>query len=303
MVTRWGTNGVIMDIHIKWAVMAQLRRSNPALPPRAKAGCAQRRLDTAIEVASDAFYAEFRDWAARIILAPPGGERDPLYAYLANRLADIIWSGESPNWRHVEAWWHLYTKQITEPPYRRGFKPRGWEIVAPDTYHRNQFPIGYLSSFKRELLKCAGEIDGSFQVSTWWKENKELFELVRTPYFTCRAIQLINRVTKNWHLPLPTYRGREYVGGKSLPYYALLRYFLLRNREDWACRVAHYIGRTFVHRHVPSGRIYGPWVEGRAVPGKRELNVLSFHIDPRITQGADFDLVFKAESALGEAIR
>jgi hypothetical protein len=62
---------IAMDPHIKWAVMAQLRRHNPALPPLAKAGLAQRRLDTAIKVASDAYFAGFRDWAARIILAPP----------------------------------------------------------------------------------------------------------------------------------------------------------------------------------------------------------------------------------------
>jgi len=299
-----------MDVNIKWGVMVLLRRYNPALPPLAKAGQAQRRLDVAIEVASDAFYTGFRDWAARTILTPSRGGRDPMYVYrdplyvhLANRLADIIWNGEKPNWRHVEAWWHLYTQQITEPPYRRGFEPRGWEIVASDTYHRDRFPICYLSSFQREWLRCAGEVDGSFQVSTWEKENKEYYDLIRTPYFTSRAIRLINRVTKNWNLPLPTYQGREYVGGKSLPYFALLRLFLLRGRSDWACRVARYIGRTFVHRHIPSGRIYGPWVEGRAGPGKRKLHILSLHIDPLITEGADFDLVFKAESALGEAIR
>jgi len=292
-----------MDIQIKWAVMVLLRRHNLALPPLAKAGCAQRRLDAAIEVASDAFYSGFKDWAARQILTPPGGGRDPLYMHMAKKLADVIWSGEELNHRHVEAWWWLYTQPITAPPYRMGYAPRGWEYIRPDTYHRDRFPICYLSSFRREWLKCAGEIDGSFQVSTWEKENKEYYDLIRTPYFTSRAIRLINRVTKNWNLPLPTYQGREYVGGKSLPYFALLRLFLLRGRSDWACRVARYIGRTFVHRHIPSGRIYGPWVEGRAGPGKRELHILSLHIDPLITEGADFDLVFKAESALGEAIR
>jgi len=293
-----------MDIQIKWAVMILLRRSNPALPPKAKAGQAQRRLDVAIEVASDAFYTGFRDWAARTILTPPGGGRDPLYMYMADKLANTIWNeGEKLNERHVEAWWHLYTKQITEPPYRRGYAPRGWDCVEPDTYHRDRFPICYLSSFQREWLKCAGEIDGSFQVCTWEKEGKELFDIVRTPYFTARGVRLINRVTKNWHLPIPTYQGREYVGGKALPYYALLRLFLIRGRADWACRVARYIGRTFVHRHVPSGRIYGPWVEGRTTPGKRELFIHSLHIDNCVTDGADYDLVFKVKSALGQSIR
>jgi hypothetical protein len=233
---------------------------------------------------------------------PPGGERDPLYAYLANRLADIIWNGEEPNWRHVEAWWHLYTKQIVEPPYRWGFEPRGWEYIAPDTYYRDRFPICYLSPFERGWLRCAGEIDGSFQVSTWKKEGREFFDLVRTPYFTTRAVRLINRVT-GWNLPIPTYRGYEYVGGKALPYYALLRLFLLRGRKDWALRIARYIGRTFVHRHVPSGRIYGPWVEGRATPGKRKPFILSLHVDPVVTEGADYDLTFRATSALGWAVR
>ena len=301
-----------MDVNIKWGVMVLLRRYNPALPPLAKAGQAQRRLDVAIEVASDAFYTGFRDWAARTILTPSRGGRDPMYVYrdplyvhLANRLANIIWDdGKEPNWRHVEAWWHLYTQQITEPPYRRGFKPRGWEIVAPDTYHCDRFAIGWLPPFRQELLKCAGEIDGSFQVcQVYTKDNeRKYYDLIRTPYFTARGVRLINRTTK-WNLPLPTYQEREYVGGKSLPYFALLRLFLLRGRSDWACRVARYIGRTFVHRHIPSGRIYGPWIEGRATPGKRELFIHNLHIDPIVTAGADYDLAFKASSALGGAIR
>jgi hypothetical protein len=292
-----------MDIQIKWAVMAVLRRNNPALPPRAKAGLAQRRLDTAIKVASDAYFAGFRDWAARVILTPPRGDgRDSLYLHLANRLADIIWNGEEPNWRHVEAWWHLYTLPITTPPYRRGYTPRGWEYIQPDTYHRDRFPIDHLSPFKREWLRCAGEIDNSFQVQTWWKEDKELYDLTRTSYFTTRAIWLINRVTK-WNLPISIYRGREYVGGKALPYFALLRLFLLRNRANWALRIARYIGRTFVHRHIPSGHIYGPWIEGRATPGKREPFILSLHVDPVVTEGADYDLTFRATSALEGAIR
>jgi len=291
-----------MNIEIKWAVMSLLRRHNLALPPLAKAGQAQRRLDAAIKVAQDAYFAGFKDWAARQILdTDRSRSSDPLYTHFAGKLADAIWDGEKPNYRHVEAWWWLYTQQITTPPYRMGFEPRGWEITPSDTYHRERFPISYLSPFKRGWLKCAGEIDGSFQVSTWEKEGREFFDLVRTPYFTNRAVRLINRVT-GYNLPLPTYRGREYVGGKALPYYALLRYFLLRGREDWALRVARYIGRTFVHRHIPSGRIYGPWIEGRAGQ-RKELHILSLHIDPVVTQGTDHDLVFKVVSALGGAIR
>jgi hypothetical protein len=87
--------------------MVQLRRGNPALPPRAKVGTSQRRLDTAFEIANTAIESNPRDWAALLIL-DKSRSKDPMRRDLADRLARAIWH-EQPNEVTAKAWFHFYT--------------------------------------------------------------------------------------------------------------------------------------------------------------------------------------------------
>jgi hypothetical protein len=230
----------------KWAVMVQLRRSNPVLPPRAKVGiAAQRKLDTAFAIAEVAYAGgqDPRTWAAKQILDRSRHD-DPLYAHLARRLARAIWHEEQPDELAAECWFHLYT--ISDTNSVNGYSPQNWEYVYPDDQMTATITLDSLSPFRRELLRIASEIDGSFLVHRWamnqgaGKGDKYYYDLNPIPCLTGRAIRMINRVAR-LNLPIPRYRGRKYEDDPWLFYLAILRLFLLRGRRDWAIRVARHI--------------------------------------------------------------
>ena len=278
-----------MDTLMKWAVMAQLRRGNPSLPPRAKVGTAQRRLDTAFAVAKTALAGDPRDWAAKQILDESRGG-DPLLRDLATRLARAIWH-EQPDEVAAAAWFHLYTQ--SNPAAEYGVSPRGWEDILPAAATTQPFSVK-VTSFRRELLRLASELDESFEL------NGD--EIVPTPCLTGRAVRLINRIAR-FDLPIPLYRGEEYEGGKGLIYLTLLRFYLLRGRERAAAATARRIGENLIRRSITSGRIYGPGViRGSALAWETKPRILKFELDPRITAGADPDIADAAVNALCRAI-
>jgi len=278
-----------MDTLMKWAVMAQLRRGNPALPPRAKVRTAQRRLDAAFAIAKTALSGDPRDWAARQILDQSRGE-DPLLRDLADRLARAIWH-ERPDETTAEAWFHLYT--VSNPAAAHGFSPRGWEDVYPDKATRHPFWVN-VTPFRRELLRLASELDESFELRGE--------EVIPTPCLTGRAVRLINRIAR-LDLPIPLYRGDEYEGCKGLIYLTLLRFYLLRGRERAAAATARRIGENLIRRSITSGQVYGPGViRGSALAWETKPRILKFELDPRITAGADPDIADAAVNALCRAI-
>ena len=277
-----------MDTLMKWAVMAQLRRGNPSLPPRAKVGTGQRRLDTAFAVAKTALSGDPRDWAAKQILDQSRGG-DPLLTDLANRLARAVWH-EQPDETAAAAWFHLYTQ--SNPAAEYGVSPRGWEDILPAAATTQPFSVK-VTSFRRELLRLASELDESFEL------NGD--EIVPTPCLTGRGVRLINRVAR-LDLPSPVYRGNEYEGGEGLLNLALLRLFLLRGRADRAATAARGIGENLVKRSITSGRIYGPGIRGSAVAWETKPRILSLELDPRITAGADPEVVNVAIDSLCRAI-
>jgi len=279
-----------VDARIKWAVMAQLRRGNPSLPPRAKVGTHQRRLDTAIAIAQTAFSEgrNPRDWAALILLSP--WSSDPLHEDLCRRLARAIWY-EQPNDLQSDCWFHLYTQVDLTKSY--GFAPKGWEDILPTDPTTDTIPLDGVSTFRRELLRYAGEIDGSFALRDE--------SIVPTPCLTGRAVRLVNRIVRT-DFPIPTYRGREYEDGKELLCFALLRLFLLRNYKDRAIQIARYIGSHFVTRSMTSGHIYGYMVQGQARPWDTRKEILRLQIDPRVTAGVDEWIIDGAFGALADAI-
>lgn len=281
-----------MDARIKWAVMAQLRRGNPSLPPKAKVGTHQRRLDTAIAIAQVAFSGDRnpRDWAAMVLLSPSYEKGDPMYKDLCQRLARAIWH-EQPDELLADCWFHLYTKIDLSTDC--GFAPKEWDDILPTNPTTNTIQLNGISEFRRELLKLAAEIDGSFALQD---EG-----IVPTPCLTGRSVRLINRLA-SMKLPIPTYRGREYEDGQELYYYALLRYFLLHSRGDWAARTARYIGNHFITRSMTSGHIYGFGVQGQARPWDTRKEILRLELDPRITAGADQWLVSDVYNVLARAI-
>jgi hypothetical protein len=281
-----------MGPHIKWAVMAQLRRGNPSLPPRAKVGTAQRRLDTAFVVAQTAFSGEQnpRDWAALVLLSPPEERGDPMYKDLCRRLARAIWY-EKPDELLADCWFHLFTR--IDLGAAHGLRPHGWENILPDNATTDPIPLGGISSFRCELLRLASEIDASYAL----RDDT----VVPTPCLTSRAVRLVNKLA-GLNLPLPIYREREYEGGDGLLYLVLLRYFLLNGRADWACKIARYFGSHFISRSMTSGHIYGLGIQGQARPWDTRKQIIHLEIDPRITAGADPLVVDKAVGALADAI-
>ena len=279
-----------MDALIKWAVMAQLRRGNPSLPPRAKIGTHQRRLNAAFAVAKTAFSGERnpRDWAALILLSP--WSSDPLHEDLRRRLARAIWY-EKPDELLADCWFHLYTKIDLSTDC--GFAPKEWDDILPTNPTTNTIQLNGISEFRRELLKLAAEIDGSFALQD---EG-----IVPTPCLTGRSVRLINRLV-SLNLPLPVYRGREYEDGEELLCFALLRYFLLHGRGDRAIQIARHIGSHFVTRSMTSGHIYGFGVRGQARPWDTQKEIIRLEIDPRITARIDQWLVSDVLGALSRAI-
>jgi hypothetical protein len=280
-----------MDNLLKWAVMVQLRRGNPAYPPRAKVGTAQRRLDTAFAIAKAALSYNpynWRDWAARQILdARRSG--DPLPVDLADRLARAIWY-EKIDELVAEAWFYFYTTPNTSAEC--GFSPKGWVDILPIDATTEPFQVS-LTPFRRELLQLAAELDGSFGLSG--------DEISPKPCLTGRAVKLINRLA-DLKLPLPHYHGKEYEGGSGLLDLAFLRLCLLRGKGEHAVRVAQFIGKKWIARSMTSGSIYGPGVQGQARPWDTRKKILWLKIDPRITAGVDPNLVDAITGALYDAI-
>jgi hypothetical protein len=273
----------------KWAVMAQLRRGNPALPPRAKVGTAQRRLDTAFELAKVATEGNPRDWAALVIL-DLSRSKDLMRRDLADRLARAIWH-EQTDEVAAAAWFHLFTQPC--PGAAHGFVPKGWVEIFPTSATTEPFQVS-LTPFRRELLRLAAEIDESFEL----KEH----EIFPKPCLTGRAVKLINRLA-DLKLPLPYYHGKEYEGGSGLLDLAFLRLCLLRGKGEHAVRVAQFIGKKWITRSMTSGHIYGPGILwGQARPWDTQKKILGLKLDPRITAGADPSLVAEAEGALCDAI-
>jgi hypothetical protein len=274
------------DNLLKWAVMVQLRRANPVLPPKAKIGTAQRRLDTAFAVAKAAL-SSWKDWAAWQILDVSKG--DPMVVDLANRLARAIWY-ERVNEIAAEAWFYFYT--TPNPSASCGFSPKGWCDILPDGATTAPFLVD-VTPFRRELLRLASEIDGSFSL------NGD--EIVPKPCLTGRAVRLINRLAK-LNLPIPYYHGKEYENGRLFEL-AFLRLCLLKGNARCAIKIAQYIGRNMVVRSMTSGSIYGPGVIcGQAQPWEIKKQILKLEIDPRITAGVDSSLVTEVTSAFCDAI-
>jgi hypothetical protein len=277
-----------MNDLLKWAVMVQLRRGNPALPPRAKVGTAQRRLDTAFELAKVATEGNPRDWAALVIL-DLSRSKDLMRRDLADRLAHAIWH-EQPNQTVADAWFHLFTSP--NPEAAHGFSPSGWEDIFPNNATTKPFSIN-VTPFRHELLRLAAELDGSFEL------NGD--EIVPKPCLTSRAVRLINRLA-HFNLPLPYYHGKEYKDGKGLFELAFLRLSLLRGDSKCAVKIARHIGGNLIARSATSGSIYGPGVQGQAQPWDTRKKILWLKLDPRITAGADPNLVDAITGALYDAI-
>jgi hypothetical protein len=275
---------------LKWAVMVQLRRANPALPPRAKVGTAQRRLDAAFKIAKIALSDNnYRDWAAIQILDLSRWP-DPLLNDLADRLARAIWY-EQPNEIAAEAWFYLYMRANSAAAH--GFSPHGWEDIFPTDATIQPFPVD-VTPFRRELLRLAAELDGSFEL------NRD--EIVPKPCLTGRAVRLINRLAE-LNLPIPMYRGKEYEGSGGLLDLAFLRLCLLRGSVEHATATARHIGKNLVNRSITSGHIYGPGIAcGQAMPWETKPRILKLELDPRITAGVNPTLVAEVESALCRAI-
>jgi hypothetical protein len=283
---------IAMGPHIKWAVMAQLRRGNPSLPPRAKVGTAQRRLDTAFAIAKIAFSGEQnpRDWAALVLLSPPEERGDPMYKDLCRRLARAIWY-EKPDELLADCWFHLFTR--IDLGAAHGLRPHGWENILPDNATTDPIPLGGISSFRCELLRLASEIDASYAL----RDDT----VVPTPCLTSRAVRLVNKLA-GLNLPLPLYRGKEYEGGGGLLQLTLLRYLMLHGCKQQACRIAKHIGKHFVERSMTSGHIYGYCVQGQARPWDTRKEIMRLEIDSRITAGVDQWLLSDVYDALARAI-
>jgi hypothetical protein len=274
---------------LKWAVMVQLRRGNPALPPRAKVGTSQRRLDTAFEIANTAIESNPRDWAALLIL-DKSRSKDPMRRDLADRLARAIWY-EQPNEIEAEAWFYLYT--TPNPLEKYGFAPRKWEDIYPTDATTQPVTLN-VSPWRQELLKCASEVDESFKLDG--------AKLIPTPCLTSRAVRLVNRIAK-LNLPIPYYRGNEYEGGDGLLHLAILRMLMLRGNKEKAVALAKRIGETLVTRSITSGNIYGPGIaSGSAIPWEIKPKIQFLVFDSRLIAGVNPSLVAEVESALCQAI-